>query len=87
MPRVPCCLQLGSSLEMDKYLQNREKLQPTEFVTDEGHARPARRAKAANRALTGRFGPLVMRMQQGRSSSASVLHADQELCIRVCNRF
>ena len=68
---------------MEKYLQNPELLSPTEFVTTWRHANAVVRGKELCLKLTGCFGPFIMRQQQGRSSSLSVVHADQELCGRA----
>ena len=68
---------------MEKYLQNPELLPPTEFVTTWRHANAVVRGKKLCLELTGYVGPFITRQQQGRSSSLSVVHADQELCGRA----
>ena len=65
---------------MEKYLQNPELLSPTEFVTTWRHSNAVVRGKELCLKLTGCFGPFIMRQQQGRSSSLSVVHTDQEVC-------
>ena len=55
-------------------------MQPTEFSTSDKHVPVVVDGKERNKRLTGDVGPFLTRQQQNRSSSSSIVHADQEVC-------
>lgn len=73
-------MQYAGCAEIDKYLQNPQLVQPTEFPTSVAHVHVVVSGKEHSKELTGDFGPFVARQQQSWSSSMSIVHSDQEVC-------
>ena len=71
-----------SKVEVDCYLQDEEKVMPTEWVTTFRHAHRLVKAKEYAYALHNSFGPVVFCQQQIVHDSFSLCHPSLELCAK-----
>ena len=73
---------VASKVEIDLYLQDAEKVKPTEYVTTFRHAHRLVKAKEYAYALHNSFGPVVFCQQQLMHDSFSLSHPSLELCAK-----